>query len=94
MEINNLPPIVSDYLNYILTIKGKSSNTVKAYGYDLELFFKFIKQRKCNLKQVNFEQIPIDDIDIEFIKRIDLNDLYAFLSYVSTERNNGSKARA
>jgi len=94
MDNMGLPSIVNDYLNYMLTIKGKSKNTVEAYGYDLEIFFKFMKCRKNKLKQTDFDQISIEDIDIEFIKKINLNDLYAFLSYVSNERNNGARARA
>ncbi len=97
MDIKNFddfPTIAISYFDYMLTIKGKSHNTVKAYSYDLELFLKFIKQRKNDLHDIDFDQIPINDIDIEFIKKIDLNDLYAFLSYVSVNRHNGSNARA
>jgi site-specific recombinase XerD len=35
-----------------------------------------------------------NDIDIEFIKSIKLNDLYAFMSFVENYRNNGTYARA
>jgi site-specific recombinase XerD len=93
-EFNNFPPVASNYFNYMLTIKGKSYNTVKAYSYDLELFFKFLKKQKYDIKETEFNEIPINDIDIDFIKQINLNDLYSFLSYVSNKRHNGSNARA
>src|SRR5699024_6495966 len=42
----------------------------------------------------NFEEIEIQDIDVEFIDRIGLNDLYAFLSFVAKKRGNSQYARS
>lgn len=97
VSLNKLPRSVIDFLNYIGTIKGKSKNTIQAYAYDLEVFFKFIKNRKNNtLSDLDYdmENILINDIDDDFIKTINLVDLYAFLSYVSNYRDNKSYARA
>ena len=33
--MDTAPIIIRDFLNYILTIKGKSENTVQEYFYDL-----------------------------------------------------------
>jgi len=37
----NTPPLLSNYLNYLKSIKGKSQNTIKEYFYDLRLFYRF-----------------------------------------------------
>lgn len=88
-------PVLKDFLSYMLTIKGKSPNTVQVYFYDLRVFFRFLKfHRNITDKKTEFENIPITDIDIDFIRTITLSDLYAFLAFVSNDRDNSSYARA
>ena len=41
-EVNSLPKVIIDFLNYLETIKGKSINTIEAYKIDLCLLFKCI----------------------------------------------------
>lgn len=99
ININNqldLPYVLVDFLNYLETIKGKSLNTVTGYRIDLQLFFRFLKiyKRYPIPDGLEFEQIPIADIDDAFIKSIKLTDLYAFISFVEKQRNNSNYARA
>ncbi len=90
-----MPLILRDFLNYLQTIKGKSINTVQVYFYDLRVFFRFLKIHN-NLvdKNLEFDQIDICDVDLDLIKTVTLSDLYAFMSYVSNNRDNTSYARA
>jgi integrase/recombinase XerD len=89
------PVIIRDFLNYMLTIKGKSENTILEYFYDLRVFLKFMKLHKHAVdSSIAFDDITIHDIDIEFIKLITLSDLYEFMSYLSRERDNKSSSRA
>jgi site-specific recombinase XerD len=95
MSDYEMPIILRDFLSYLQTIKGKSINTVKVYFYDLRVFFRFIKvHRNLVDKQLKFEEIDFCDVDIELIRTITLSDLYAFMSYVSNERDNSAYARA
>ncbi|WP_213818427.1 tyrosine recombinase XerC [Garciella nitratireducens] len=90
-----VPILLEDYLNYMETIKGKSPKTIQAYQYDLVLFFRYMKIRFKEVeKEIPFNKIDIYDIDQEFIQKIKLNDLYAFLSFVAKKRNNSQYARA
>ncbi|WP_349821713.1 tyrosine-type recombinase/integrase, partial [Clostridium saudiense] len=93
---NKLPKVLADFLSYLETIKGKSYNTIEAYKIDLSLFFKYLKVYKGYYipDDIEFEEIPINDLDETFLKSIDLSDLYAFLSFVEKQRNNGTYARA
>lgn len=90
-----LPEYLNEFLNYLGTIKGKSQNTINGYKWDLTMFFRFLKLYKGHAKNnIEFEDIPIDDIDKTFIKRIRLSDLYAYISFAENYRNNGNYARA
>lgn len=89
------PLILEDYLNYMETIKGVSPNTVKEYFYDLRTFFRFMKIRyKLVSKDSNFDQIDIFDIDLEFIEKINIQDLHAYISYVDKSRDNSNSTKS
>ncbi|MFA6308136.1 MAG: tyrosine recombinase XerC [Clostridia bacterium] len=90
-----MPDILRDFFNYMQTIKGKSINTIKVYFYDLRIFFRFLKVNKNMVdKKTDFDEIDICDVGIDLIKTVTLSDLYAFMSYVSNNRDNTSLARA
>lgn len=90
-----LPPLLRDFLSYMQTIKGKSVNTVQVYFYDLRVFLRFMKlHRNLVDKKTEFADIQITDIDVPFIQTVTLSDLYAFMAYVSNDRDNSSYARA
>jgi integrase/recombinase XerD len=61
----------------------------------LRLFFRFMKQYKNLIDDsIDFDDIDISDINIEFIESITLSDLYEFMSFLSRERDNKSSSRA
>ena len=90
------PDSLTDFLNYLETIKGKSPNTIEGYSIDLTMFFRFMKVYKGLIRDTSleFHEIPINDITSEFIRTIKLTDMYAFLSFVEKNRENGTYARA
>ncbi|WIV10933.1 tyrosine recombinase XerC [Proteiniborus sp. MB09-C3] len=93
--MDNSPIILEDFLNYIETIKGKSENTAKEYFFDLRTLFRFLKLRyKLVDKNAPFDEIDISDIDETIIRKVTLQDLYAFISFVDKDRNNQNYAKA
>jgi integrase/recombinase XerD len=98
MEVCNmikLPSVAVEFLEYMETIRGKSKNTITAYGYDLALFFKFIKIKRGYIAvDMDIDEIPIDDIDLYIISNISLADFYSFLSFAANQRDNKNYARA
>ena len=89
------PPYVRDFLNYMTTIRGKSPNTVKEYYYDIRLFLRFMMVYKGIVKDLeDFNKIDYSKFNVKDLNDITLSDLYAFLSYLTTERNNDAHARA
>lgn len=93
--MNEAPLILKDFLHYMQTIKGKSKNTVKEYFYDLRLFLRFIKIHNGLVeKNTDIDSIIISDVSEDLIKSITLSDLYSFMSFVSSERDNSASSRA
>lgn len=88
-------PILKEYLFYQQTIRQKSPKTVDEYFLDLRTFFRFMKQyRRLVGSDVDFESITIDDIDLPFLKKIDLTDAYEYMNYLQRERGNNASSRA
>jgi len=94
LKMNEVPVVVADFLNYMETIKGKSKNTVHEYFYDLRTFLRFIKMHKGLVDEQDISTIDISDVTIDLIRKITLSDLYAYMSYVSRERDNNVSSRA
>ncbi|KEH99957.1 tyrosine recombinase XerC [Clostridium botulinum] len=94
-KTDTLPQCMTSFFNYSETIKGNSTGTIKGYEVDLTMFFRFLKIYK-NLvpNELEFEEIPINDIDYDFLRQLKLTDLYAFMSFTEKYRNNSSNTRA
>lgn len=98
---DKFPLIINKYITYLVSIKGASEGTVKGYKNDLALLFQFLKiyydevflDEDFDLTY-DLHKIPINDIDINFIKRIELDDLYEFLSFIQKYRYNNANTRA
>ena len=89
------PPIIKEFLGYMGTVKGKSPLTVEEYFMDLRTFFRYMKQHRNQVPQdMPFDEISIDDIDLEFIKTITLTDVYEYMNFVSTQRKNKATTRS
>ena len=77
---DDMPQILQDYLkNYLTVTKNRSKNTVNEYYYDLRDIFQFIKRDKYNLKIDDYKEIDISDLDLNFLKSIELSDIYNYL---------------
>ena len=76
--------LLRDFLVYHETIQGHSRQTVDEYYLDLRSFFRFLKlDKKLISKDIPFDQIPIDDIDLPFVRAVSLTDVYAYMNYLS-----------
>lgn len=90
----NNPDYLNSFLDYTITILNKSPNTIKEYNYDLAMFLKFIKIRFNMTKEEDFSNILIKDITLDTIKKITLDDIHAFLSYLTTTYHSKATTRA
>ena len=95
VSYDDMPEIAIEFLNYMLTIKGKSEKTIQEYYYDLRTFFRYIKlTTRPGFKDTDFDSIDVCDITLDDIKKIDLADLYSFMSFTSRIRENTAVTRA
>ncbi len=88
------PEFINSFLDYSITILNKSANSVKEYNYDLAMFFKFIKMHFNMTDKTELKEIKINDLTIETVKKITLNDIHAFISFLTREYNSKSTTRA
>lgn len=86
----NNPEFLNAFLDYSITILNKSPNSVKEYNYDLATFLKFIKIHFNLTDEEDIKNVQIQNMTIETIKKITLNDIHAFLAYLTN--NYHSKA--
>ena len=89
------PEIIKGFLIYSETIKNKSANSVNEYYTDLRTFFRYILMiRGLSPIGVDFKEIDISSVDLELVKTITLQDLYAFLVFCKNDLNNSANTRA
>ena len=93
------PKPLRDFLFYMLTIRGRSPRTVDAYYTDLRTFLRYIKARKImglalSGSDAEILEVDISDAGLELLRGVTLSDVYDFLNYVFTERDNNAKTRA
>ena len=82
------PNILRDFLTYHETIKGQSQLTISEYYLDLRMFLRFIKLMRHEMPiNTPLEDIPIKDVDLDFICDITTSDIFDFLSYLANDRN-------
>lgn len=89
MQSDKSCQIVELYLAYLVTIKGRSRNTVLEYRLDILQFFRFV---------ADYRSIEHDDFrfaNTEFVRSIQLGDMYAFLAYCqdTLHASPGTRAR-
>ena len=87
-KYHDCPTILRDFLAYHETIKGQSQRTVSEYYLDLRMFFRFIKLMRSDMPiHTRLDDIPIKDIDLEFVRQITTSEIFDFLSYLANDRN-------
>ena len=88
-QLNDVPDIVMEFLEYHSTVRGHSDRTIAGYYLDLKILFRYLKRRRRLVpKETPFQEIDITDIDLDFIKSIRIEELYRYQSF-SPEYENG-----
>ena len=95
--MNQCPMILREYFGYMETIKGKSVRTVEGYFIDLRSFFRFMKLSRGltdKTEKEDFEKIPIDDVTLDMIASVTLSDVFEYMNYLASVRNNNNNTRS
>ena len=89
------PPILRDYLIYHETIKGHSRATVDEYFLDLRNFFRFLKiERGLVPRAAELSEVSILDVDLDFVSRVTLAEVYDYLAFLSRDKAKFTRARS
>ena len=83
---NKNPKVLKDFLDYLLLYKNYSRDTIKEYGLDLLMFFRFL---------IEYLDLKIDtkDINAFILSKVKESDIIAFLIYLNEYHNNCYKTR-
>ncbi len=88
------PEFLNSFLDYTATILNKSPNTVKEYNYDLNMFLKFILHHFRLSDEKDIKEINIRNMTIETVSKITLDDIHAFLFYLTNNFQSKAATRA
>lgn len=93
--MSEAPDIIKQFLLYMQNIKGRGMKTVDEYYIDLRTFFRYINMSRglCE-KDLEYDKISIDNVDVSLVKTITLRETYEFMYYLQRERNNNQATRA
>lgn len=94
INIEGNPGFLNSFLDYTATILNKSPNTVKEYNYDLNMFLKFILQHFRMTDEKDIKNVIIRDMSIDTISKITLDDIHAFLFYLTNNFSSKAATRA
>lgn len=93
--MDEAPDIIKQFLLYMQNIKGRGINTVDGYYLDLRTFFRFVNMhRKLVDSSLEFDEIKIDNVDIDLVRSVTLRETYEYMYYLQRERYNNQASRA
>ncbi len=88
IESSENPDFLNSFLQYSTVILNKSKNSVKEYNYDLSNFFKFMSNHLGLSSNENIKEIDIHSLDVDFLKKITLEDIHSYLYYLKSTFNS------
>ena len=97
IDINEFSPIVREFAGYKSAIQGCSSKTVEEYLTDLRTFFRYLlsKDDQSVLDDPElFSSVKVDSVDLEVLREVTTEQVYDFLLFVDSKRDNMSAAKA
>ncbi len=84
------PEFINSFLDYSITILNKSPNSIKEYNYDLNMFFKYMMIEFKETTEKDFDKIDISNFSIDTLKKIKLDNIHSFVSYLASNNSKPS----
>lgn len=89
IHIDDNPDYLNSFLEYSLTYKKKSPNSVDQYNSDLIMFLRYMKYHFKMTDEAEFSNIDIKDFTIQDLAKVKENDIHNFITYLSINRKCG-----
>ena len=95
-DLSDFPVPIRKFSEYKLTIQGCSVRTVTEYLFDLRTFCRYMVAERRGLPKDNesLKKVYIADLDMEFFENITEDEVYSFLFFTKSNRDNEASSRA
>lgn len=89
-------PALRDFASYKQAIAGCSHRTVNEYMRDLRAFFQFVIADRTGVDPFSeeYKKIKVDKVDIEFLRSVEVSEIYNYLFYCERDLKNQANVRA
>jgi len=93
---DEFPNLVKKFANYKDVVQGCSAKTVTEYLFDLRTFCRYIYASRNGFPTSgeDFDSLDIRGLDEEFFESVTTSEIYEFLSFIGSERENEARTRA
>jgi len=93
LKENKTCAILEQYLSYLTVIKGRFPLTADEYRIDNLMLFSFVKEKR-GFPADEIKRRDFSDADIEFIRSINISDMYDFITYCGEVRKVTTATRS
>jgi site-specific recombinase XerD len=97
IDVAEFSSVIREFASYKTAIQGCSQRTVEQYLLDLRTFFRYLEaryDRKLLSDPEAFAAIPVDKVDLAYLRGVTQTDILEFLLFVDNQRDNQSAAKA
>ncbi len=97
ISVNEFSPIVREFAGYKTVIQGCSQRTVEQYLIDLRTFFRYLLCEGDTAvlhDPEKFMAITVESVDLNLLREVSADQIYDFLLYADSERQNQTSAKA
>ena len=95
-EMKQFPEVIREFASYKSVIEGCTEKTVCEYLSDLRTFLRFLEAKRLDIEveSEDFEQISIQNVNIDYLRGITGSDVFDFMLYAGETRGNGWAAKS
>ena len=97
IDVTEFSPVVREFASYKTVIQGCSQRTVEQYLIDLRTFFRYLLcegNRAVLQNNEEFMKITVETVDLEYLRQVTTDQIFDFLLYTDSERENQTAAKA
>ena len=81
VRIMPMPQYAKEYFNYLLIERNLAPRSVFNYSVSIQTFLRWVKFLEMGRTDVKFQDINVEDVELEQISHFTRNDIYDFLSF-------------
>lgn len=97
ISVSEFSPVVREFASFKTVIQGCSQRTVEQYLIDLRTFFRYLLcegDAEILHDPEKFMAVTVKSVDLNFLREVTTDQIYDFLLYADSERENQSAAKA